>query len=118
MIDVVEKGWGRELILVNTDEYCFKRLVFDLEGAATSMHFHVMKDETFFVEKGAFKLELIDTKIGKSYEVSMEEGEHMRIDPLLPHRITALVDDSVMIEVSTHDDPSDSYRVMPGDSQK
>lgn len=118
MIDVVEKGWGREEILVNTDQYCFKRLVFDLEGATTSMHFHAIKDETFFVEKGSFRLDLINTRTGTACFVEMEKGEHMRIDPLLPHKLTALEDDSVMIEVSTHDDPSDSYRVMPGDSQK
>ena len=118
MINIVEKGWGREFILVNNEKYCFKRLVFDLEGATTSMHFHALKDETFFVERGSFKLELVNTKNGLVYSVPLEEGEHMRIEPLLPHRLVALQDDSVMMEVSTHDDPSDSYRVSPGDSQK
>ena len=115
---IVEKGWGREEILVSNDQYCFKRLIFDLEGAATSMHFHVMKDETFFVEKGSFRLDLIDTKTGFTYFVEMEKGEHMRIDPLLPHRLTALEDDSVVIEVSTEDEVLDNYRIQPGDSQR
>jgi hypothetical protein len=33
------------------------------------------------------------------------------------HQLTSLEDDSIIFEVSTHDDPEDSYRVAPGDSQ-
>jgi mannose-6-phosphate isomerase-like protein (cupin superfamily) len=117
-IRVVDKGWGREEIVVSTDQYCMKRLCFDLEGSRTSMHFHMMKDETFFVEQGSFRLDLIQTKDGKTYSVEMNVGDHMRIDPLLPHRLTSLEEDSVMIEVSTADDEHDNFRIYPGDSQE
>ena len=48
----------------------------------------------------------------------MVKGDLMRLKPLTIHQIQALEDDTVIIEVSTPDEPTDNYRVRPGDSQK
>ena len=44
----IEKAWGYELIICNNDNYCGKLLVFKL-GARFSMHYHMKKDETWYV---------------------------------------------------------------------
>lgn len=40
--EIVSKGWGREIIFVNNDEYCGKLLCFD-KGKKFSMHYHIKK---------------------------------------------------------------------------
>ena len=50
---IVPKGWGEELIIENNDMYCGKVLVFN-SGCKFSMHYHMIKDETWYVEEGEF----------------------------------------------------------------
>jgi D-lyxose ketol-isomerase len=45
---VVLKNWGYEKIIVNNNLYCGKILHF-FKGKTGSAHFHLKKDETFFV---------------------------------------------------------------------
>jgi len=40
--EIVEKGWGKEIIFVNNPEYCGKILCFD-KGKKFSMHYHIQK---------------------------------------------------------------------------
>jgi len=47
MVELVKKGWGKEIIFASTPEYCGKLLVFDKAGAKCSMHFHLDKHETW-----------------------------------------------------------------------
>ena len=54
---IVEKGWGREIIFVNNEEYCGKILQFN-KGKKFSMHYHILKKETWYVSKGSFILKL------------------------------------------------------------
>ena len=58
---VVPKGWGEEIIIENNEMYCGKVLVFN-EGCKFSMHYHMNKDETWWVEEGKFKYTFIDTE--------------------------------------------------------
>jgi len=44
----VPKGWGHELILVNNEKYCGKILFFK-KGCKFSMHYHMIKQETWYV---------------------------------------------------------------------
>lgn len=113
----VSKGWGYEVIWATTDSYCGKLLVFDREGAKFSMHFHRDKDESWYVNKGRFKLTLMDFSDGSMSEVILEEGDSWRNHTMVPHQLEALVADSVIFEVSTADSVEDNYRVFPGDSQ-
>jgi len=50
-------------------------------------------------------------------EDQLSEGDVVRQRPGQPHQIKALTDGRIF-EVSTHHEDSDSYRVIPGDSQK
>ena len=50
-----EKGWGYELWIVNNDLYCGKILHFN-KGKKCSWHYHKIKQETFYVQKGKLKI--------------------------------------------------------------
>jgi quercetin dioxygenase-like cupin family protein len=115
---VVTKGWGYENIFADNANYCGKFLYFSEEGNRFSMHFHAEKDETWTVQKGSFIVKWIETKDASVHEEVLCVGDVWHNPPLMPHQLIALEDGSVIIEVSTKDDPNDNYRVMPGDSQK
>jgi len=61
----VEKLWGYELWIHNDSQYCGKLLVFPNEGNHFSMHYHMIKNETWYVQEGAFEFHWIDTEDGK-----------------------------------------------------
>lgn len=111
----VEKGWGSEEIWATNDKYCGKMLNFR-SGAKFSMHFHAIKDETWYVLKGKFIVRFIDTKTSMIFEHTLNVGDTWRNPPLMPHQLVCL-DEGTIIEVSTPDSVEDNYRVMPGDSQ-
>ena len=52
----VEKTWGFELWLANTDLYCGKFLNFK-KGASCSYHYHKEKHETFYVNAGSCRID-------------------------------------------------------------
>jgi quercetin dioxygenase-like cupin family protein len=114
--EIVEKRWGKEIIFSNNSLYCGKLLCFN-KGSQFSMHFHIKKDETWYVNSGKIKVSWIDTVTAEVIEDTLEVGDVWRNEPGLPHQVTAL-EDSVIFEVSTQHFDDDSYRVMPGDSQK
>ncbi len=111
----INKGWGHELIFANEDDYCGKFLNFN-EGARFSMHYHVDKDETWFVQYGEFEVHWIDTKTAKINIQKLSVGDTWRNERFVPHQLHCIREGAI-IEVSTHDDPEDNYRVLPGDSQ-
>ena len=47
----VPKGWGWEKWIVNCEEYCGKLLFFN-KGKRCSWHYHVEKDEVFYLQSG------------------------------------------------------------------
>lgn len=116
--ELVLKGWGSETIFANNELYCGKILAFDKAGNKSSMHFHIDKDESWHVLYGAFTLRIMDMTTASIDEFTLEMGESIRIYPMMVHQLEALEDNSLILEVSTRDKPSDNYRVAPGDSQK
>ena len=112
----VPKGWGEEIIIENNELYCGKILIFDA-GCKFSMHYHMDKDETWWVEYGEFIYRWIDTETAKVNEAKLQEGDVVRQLPGQPHQLEAITA-GLIFEVSTHHENSDSYRVMQGDSQK
>ena len=112
----VPKGWGEELIIENNEMYCGKLLKFK-KGCKFSMHYHLIKDETWYVNEGYFWYRWIDTETAEINEVSLKEGDIVRQRVGQPHQLEA-VTDGVVFEVSTHHEDSDSYRVGKGDSLK
>jgi len=101
---IIKKVWGEEHWLVNED-YCGKRLMLN-KGHRCSLHYHKIKDETFYVVKGKVLLELNGEKI------IMNQGDLQRIKPQDVHRFSGL-EDSEIIEFSTHHDEDDCYRIEP-----
>jgi mannose-6-phosphate isomerase-like protein (cupin superfamily) len=113
---LVPKGWGSEFIFATNDKYCGKFLNFET-GAKFSMHFHAVKDETWYVQSGKFIVQYIDTTNAEVKDKYLEVGDTWHNPPLLPHRLICVEEGSI-IEVSTPDSVEDNYRVMAGDSQK
>ena len=96
------KVWGTEIWMANTEKYCGKKLIL-MEGYRCSMHYHLKKDETFYIDSGKVLME-----VGDSVEV-MEPGSSVHIGPKVKHRFSGL-EKSVIIEISTHHDENDSCR--------
>lgn len=114
----VVKGWGHEDVWVSNSYYCSKTLNFYKVGNKFSLHYHKNKLETWRVVAGRFMLNTIDLVDGSPHSHELKVNDVWTNPPLLPHQLIALEDNSVMLEISTADDPDDNYRLAPGDSQK
>ena len=113
--EFVSKGWGNEIIFANNEKYCGKLLNFTT-GKKFSMHYHLLKDETWYVAKGSFNLYWIDPVSASTHSEKLIVGDVIRNLPGYPHQLEAL-EDATIFEVSTQHFDEDSYRVLPGDSQ-
>jgi mannose-6-phosphate isomerase-like protein (cupin superfamily) len=113
---IVKKGWGHEIIFHNDDDYCGKILRFN-KGGEFSMHYHIDKRESWFLVKGKMIFKFIDPKTAEIKETIFWAGQTIIINRGMVHQLVAL-EESDIYEVSTPDNPEDSYRVMKGDSQK
>ena len=113
---IVPKGWGEELIIENNDMYCGKVLVFN-SGCKFSMHYHMIKDETWYVEEGEFIYRWLDTETAELHETILRKDDVVRQRPGQPHQLEAITDGRIF-EVSTHHENSDSYRIIKGDTQQ
>jgi mannose-6-phosphate isomerase-like protein (cupin superfamily) len=111
----IPKGWGNEIIIENNERYCGKILVFKA-GCKFSMHYHMIKDETWYVNSGEFIYKWIDTKTAEIYENKLTIGDVVRQRPGQPHQLIAITDGEIF-EVSTTHFDEDSYRIFKGDSQ-
>jgi mannose-6-phosphate isomerase-like protein (cupin superfamily) len=107
----VDKKWGYELWIHNDTDYCGKLLVFTQSGNKFSMHYHMIKDETWYVQKGAFQFDWIDIENGERCYTQLQEGDIVEIKKGLPHQLTSLTDDASVFEVSTQHFNDDSYRI-------
>ncbi len=114
-----KKGWGYESWIVNNEKYCGKILHF-YAGKRFSLHYHKIKDETFYVLSGRFKMILYDSLKDYEYKNAIEgeicSGNIIHIPPGRLHRLIALEEGDI-IEFSSQHFEDDSYRVEPGDSQ-
>ena len=111
--EIVEKGWGKEIIFANNSEYCGKILCFD-KGKKFSMHYHLRKKETWYVAKGRFILNWIQPDIGKFHSEYLNVGDVITNERGEAHQLVAL-EDSEVFEVSTEHYDEDSFRVYKGD---
>ena len=107
MAERVEKSWGYEEIIYN-GEYCCKQLVYT-RCIASSLHYHEWKHETFVIAAGEFELEQ-DGIIRR-----MVPGFFAVIPPGSNHRLRC-IEPGMVVEASTHDDPSDCVRLIPSES--
>jgi quercetin dioxygenase-like cupin family protein len=112
----VDKAWGYELWIHNTPSYCGKLLVFN-KDAKFSMHYHLLKEETWYVSNGKFIYSYIDTNTAKLETTTIKEGDVIHLKQGQPHQLMALTQDATIFEVSTQHFDNDNYRVFPGDGQ-
>lgn len=113
-IEEYPKGWGRELWIVNTNGYCGKILEFKA-GKRCSFHYHLLKDETFYLQEGSIELVTSwEDDIEKADRVMMYPGDKHHIPQGLRHQMIAL-EPSKLFEFSTTHYESDSYRIIKGD---
>ena len=81
------------------------------------MHYHLLKDEAWYISKGKFEFKYIDTEEADEYTTTVNEGDCIHLLPGQPHQMKALTEGATIFEVSTQHFNSDSYRVKPGASQ-
>ena len=103
-VKFVKKVWGSEEWLANTDAYCGKILTLN-PGFSCSYHYHKKKDETFYVLVGRVYI-LLEKK-----DIILNMGDSQRILPGERHKFASLDGVSKLIEISTHHEDSDSYRI-------
>ena len=100
----VEKVWGRELWITNSSLYCGKILLLD-KDAWCSLHYHKKKDETFYILSGKVGFECEDKA-----DIILVPGDTIHIPPNTKHRFSG-IEESQIIEFSTHHSDKDSYRL-------
>lgn len=71
------------------------------------MHYHLIKDETWYVESGEFIYRYINTSNTDVVEIKLKKGDTVRQRPGQPHQLETLTD-GVIFEVSTQHFDSDS----------
>ena len=106
---IVEKVWGREYWIVNRAYY--GKILELSEGGQCSIHYHKDKDETFYILEGKVLMEYEDKRR------IMLPGHIQHIAPYTSHRFTGL-ENSKMIEFSTHHSEEDSIRDQNNLSKK
>ena len=108
---VVPKAWGHEHIIENNHLYCLKLLSCqdNIWSSSGKFHYHIVKDETFYVIEGLLELDYVDEDniIVSQY---LREGESIRIKPNTKHRFRSATPRCRFIEASTHHFDGDSYR--------
>lgn len=116
---IVLKKWGSERWIANELVYCGKILTVN-KGFRSSKHFHIDKAESFAVLTGWLQVE-IWPRVGKEGAIQIIDlsgygSDTLYIPPLTPHRFRSMVDQTEVLEVSTHHSDSDSYRTEPSSS--
>ena len=101
-IKIVDKIWGKEYWIHNSEKYCGKKLILN-KGKRCSLHHHKIKDETFYVQEGKVLMKL------EKIERVMEFGEVIEIPRGKLHRFSGL-ENSILFEFSTQHFDEDSYR--------
>lgn len=110
----VSKGWGWERWVCNYEHYCGKILHF-FKDKKCSFHYHVVKDEVLYLQSGKILLKhSFEDDLDKAVELVMIPGMAFHVRPGMRHQMIAL-EESEIIEFSTHHEDSDSLRIIKGD---
>ena len=113
-INFVPKGWGFEKWIVNNEEYCGK-LLYLVKGKRCSWHYHILKDEVFYIQSGKVLVKYSDgDSISDSKETFLNKGDSFHVYRGLRHQMVA-IEDSEIFEFSTQHFDSDSHRLIKGD---
>tara|TARA_Y100001963_G_scaffold148814_1_gene227327 strand:+ start:2084 stop:2452 length:369 start_codon:yes stop_codon:yes gene_type:complete len=110
----VDKGWGWERWVVNNEEYCGKLLFFKANKRC-SWHYHVLKDEVFYLQSGLMVVKYSEEDdLENAEQVILNPGDNFHVYRGLRHQMIA-IQDSELFEFSTQHFDSDSYRIKKGD---
>jgi mannose-6-phosphate isomerase-like protein (cupin superfamily) len=101
------KSWGKEIWISNSSLYCGKKLILS-KGKDSSLHFHKIKDETFYIQKGKVRMEIHPN--GKKQIIIMKRGDSLHIYPGLLHQFFG-IENSEIFEFSTQHFEEDTYRI-------
>jgi len=103
------KNWAENCIetIINRD-HTGKRIFFK-KGNSSSLHFHCKKTETYFIHSGKLLLRFRAGQGEDKFFVILP-GQSVRITPGLMHQAGG-IKDTVIIEVSTRDEDTDSFLV-------
>jgi mannose-6-phosphate isomerase len=97
-MNIVEKPWGREIWIAQTDRYALKIIEVN-KGHRSSLQYHVQKHEHIYVDRGLLQVEW-EAPAGRMETLTLGAGEVIENLPGRKHRVTAL-EDTRLIEVST-----------------
>jgi quercetin dioxygenase-like cupin family protein len=110
-VEVIEKVWGREHVITNNDCYCGKILEID-SGGCSSIHYHPLKDETFYILEGSCYFWL-----GKDEDdvSTLVKGDIVRLRPNTIHGFACFpgMKPCRIIEISTPHSDEDVVRLVP-----
>ena len=108
------KGWGHELWIHNSELYCGKILYF-VAGKKCSWHYHLNKDEVFYVQRGTIQLFFSkndDLELADS--VILDTGDSFHVIAGIRHQMMA-IRETELFEISTMHEESDTFRLKKGD---
>jgi quercetin dioxygenase-like cupin family protein len=71
----------------------------------------MIKNETWYIQNGAFQFDWIDTEAAERSYTQLQEGDVVYIEKGLPHQLIALTEGAIVMEVSTEHFDEDSYRI-------
>jgi len=112
----IEKEWGFEYWINNDADYCMKELSIRPDYQC-SLHYHLLKTETFYVVQGRVKIEVYPkiTSLIKDgpVEYALRFGDYLKIEKGTPHRFSTPNGSALLIECSTQHFEEDSYRTIP-----
>jgi len=113
-IKFVPKGWGYEKWIVNCPLYCGK-ILFISQGKKCSWHYHKLKDEVFYIQRGAIEV-IFSNKDDpmKANKMVLVEGDKFHVPSGMRHQMYALKD-TELFEFSTEHFDEDSIRLEKGD---
>jgi D-lyxose ketol-isomerase len=125
--DFHRKGWGHEIWMANCELYCGKLLVV-YRDLKCSVHYHKLKDETFYLQVGLVLMRLWEDPVELEKQAAafqplrpnpneflMHPGDKVVIPPYTPHQFMGVAPQSTIIEISTQHFEDDSYRIVRGD---
>ena len=103
----VSRDWGKEVWLINCDEYCGK-LLYLPKGAQAGEHFHDKKKETFYCLKGQVILKIAGREV-----ILDPLSKPMTVMPGEAHSFFGTTH-SLILEISTHHSEDDVTFISKG----
>lgn len=109
-IPIIPKVWGSEHIIINIpNKYCSK--IMELrKDYQCSIHCHKTKHETFYILDGLCVIEWGEDPNNLKGKI-FGKGYKLTIEPNIYHRFSGIGYYTEILEISTFDDPNDSFRI-------